>query len=305
MSVPSPTRAHLTAVLALVFNALVWGLSWWPFRELQAQGLHPLWATAFIYAGTAVLVAAVRPGALRELLSRPALWWIVLAAGGTNAAFNWGVSIGEVMRVVLLFYLMPLWTVLLARWLLNEPITAAALGRVVLAIGGAALVLGAAPAHAPADGRVVVHGWLPDLLGVVGGLCFAVNNVMLRRQRAASGEARALAMFTGGAVVASTLAALSAAGQVAGPVVPWPPGVAWAWLLPVAVLSLVFLASNLSLQHGATRLPANVTAVVMLAEVPFAALSSAWWGGEVMGPALWAGGALIVAAAVMAARRGD
>lgn len=305
MSLPLPTRQRLSAVLALVFNALVWGLSWWPFRELQALGLHPLWATAFIYAGTAVLVALVRPAALRELLSRPALWWIVLAAGGTNAAFNWGVSIGEVMRVVLLFYLMPLWTVLLARWLLHEPVTAAALGRVALAIGGAALVLGAAPAHAPADGRVVVHGWLPDLLGVAGGLCFAVNNVMLRRQREASGEARALAMFTGGAVVASTMAALSAAGQLPGPVVPWPPVAAWAWVVPVAVLSLVFLASNLSLQHGATRLPANVTAVVMLAEVPFAALSSAWWGGEVMGPALWAGGALIVAAAVMAARRGD
>jgi hypothetical protein len=27
----------------------VWGTSWWPFRWLQAAGLHPLWATALIY----------------------------------------------------------------------------------------------------------------------------------------------------------------------------------------------------------------------------------------------------------------
>ena len=35
--------------LALLFNALVWGLSWWPLRQLQAQGLHPLWATLLFF----------------------------------------------------------------------------------------------------------------------------------------------------------------------------------------------------------------------------------------------------------------
>ena len=38
--------AAIWPVLALTANAFVWGVSWWPFRALQAQGLHPLWATA-------------------------------------------------------------------------------------------------------------------------------------------------------------------------------------------------------------------------------------------------------------------
>ena len=33
---------RLLPVLALMFNAMVWGLSWWPFRRLEADGLHPL-----------------------------------------------------------------------------------------------------------------------------------------------------------------------------------------------------------------------------------------------------------------------
>jgi hypothetical protein len=37
-------------VLALVFNAFVWGVSWWPFRQLHGAGVHPLWATALMYA---------------------------------------------------------------------------------------------------------------------------------------------------------------------------------------------------------------------------------------------------------------
>ena len=41
-------RASRWAAAALVFNALVWGLSWWPLRQLQGYGLHPLWTTALV-----------------------------------------------------------------------------------------------------------------------------------------------------------------------------------------------------------------------------------------------------------------
>ena len=43
------TAAGVLPALALVFNAFVWGVSWWPFRVLQDHGLHPLWATALVY----------------------------------------------------------------------------------------------------------------------------------------------------------------------------------------------------------------------------------------------------------------
>ncbi len=36
-------------VLALLLNALAWGVAWWPFRQLQSLGLQPLWATASVY----------------------------------------------------------------------------------------------------------------------------------------------------------------------------------------------------------------------------------------------------------------
>jgi drug/metabolite transporter (DMT)-like permease len=110
-------RAHAAwlPAAALVLNAFTWGVSWWPFRQLQALGLHPLWATVVIYLLAVAVITAWRPGAWRELARTPALWVLVLASGTTNATFNWGVTVGDVVRVVLLFYLMPLWAVLLAR----------------------------------------------------------------------------------------------------------------------------------------------------------------------------------------------
>jgi len=49
------------AATALTLNALVWGVSWWPFRALQSHGLHPLWATAFIYLFALLCLGLVRP----------------------------------------------------------------------------------------------------------------------------------------------------------------------------------------------------------------------------------------------------
>lgn len=280
-------------VLCLVFNALVWGLAWWPLRRLQSLGLHPLWATVLVFVLAVGLIVALRPGALRQVLRTPALWVLVVASGTTNAAFNWAMVIGDVVRVVLLFYVMPLWAVLLARLLLGEALTRAAALRVALALSGAAVVLW------PEGGGWPLPATLADALGLIGGFSFALNNVMLRREAAQPEEGRALAMFGGGVIVAGALAGtLALQGTV-----PWPPAPAASWLGGVLALSLLFLASNLALQFGAARLPANVTAVVMLTEVVFAAASAHLLGGGAFTPSLWAGGALIIGAALLAARQ--
>jgi drug/metabolite transporter (DMT)-like permease len=279
-------------VAALMVNALTWGVSWWPLRQLEGAGLHPLWATVLIYTLAVALIAALRPAAIAHLAKTPVLWVLVLAAGTTNATFNWAVTIGDVVRVVLLFYLMPLWAVLLARLLLNERLTPLALARVGMALAGAAVVLW------PADGGFPVPQGLPDWLGLIGGFSFALNNVMLRREAHQPEAARALAMFFGGASVAGVLAVvLSAQGAV-----PLPPAPALGWMAGALALAVVFLCGNLALQYGASRLPANVTAVVMLTEVLFASVSAVLLGAGTVTPTLAIGGGLILGAALLSAR---
>lgn len=278
--------------LALLINALVWGVSWWPFRQLEARGLHPLWATVLIYMLAVVALTLWRRAAWGQLWRAPTLWVLVLAAGTTNATFNWGVTIGDVVRVVLLFYLMPLWAVLLARLLLREPLTAGAGLRVALALAGAAIVL------QPDGGGWPLPRTLAEWLGVVGGFSFALNNVMLRREAHQPDAARALAMFLGGALVAGGLAvALATQGKV--PALPAP---ALGWLAGSAAMGVAFLAGNLALQYGAARLPANVTAVVMVTEVLFAAGSAVALGAGTLTPPLLLGGSLIVGATLLSAR---
>lgn len=290
MSHSVPSRPPLAA-LALVCNAFIWGCSWYPFRALEGFGLHPLWTTVCVHSFSLIVIGCWRPSAFAAVARAPALWVLALAAGTTNAAFNWGVVAGDVVRVVLLFYLMPLWAVLLARWLLKEPLTVSAGLRVLLALAGAVVVLW------PADGGWPVPRSLPDLLGLVGGMGFALNNVMLRREAARPEVHRSLAMFIGGVSVSAVLATVFATvGAVA-----WPPAPSAAWVMLAAGMGTLFLVSNVALQYGAARLPTHVTSVVMLSEVLFASVSAVWLGSGALSAQLAAGGACIVAAALLAA----
>jgi drug/metabolite transporter (DMT)-like permease len=287
---PLPSGPPLVAVGALLVNALVWGLSWWPFRHLQEQGLHPLWSTALIYAAAVVCVLAWRPLAWRPLVHHRGLWLLLVAAGLTNVGFNWAVSIGDVVRVVLLFYLMPAWSIVLAWPLLGERPSRASLLRLLLALGGVAIVLKApdSPWPLPQSGA--------DWLAIGGGLSFALTNILLRRYGNSPSEGRMLAMFGGGALMASAAAALGMGLGVVG--VPALGAAGW----PVAVgLCLAFLVGNLALQYGAARLAASTTALVMLTEILFASVSSAWLGAAQIDARTLIGGALIIVAALLAA----
>ena len=283
-------RTAALAAGALVLNALVWGLSWWPFRQLQGYGLHPLWATAVMYLLISAGLLLVHFKAWRGLLACPPLWLLGVAAGLTNVGFNWAVTVGDVVRVVLLFYLMPAWSVLVAWLMLGEKPTAASLLRLALAMSGVLVVL-----KTPDVAWPVPQG-AADWLALGGGLSFAVTNALLRKYGHTASGARMLAMFGGSGLMATgaALAGMSLQG-VPGPALQ---GAG----LPVLIgLSLAFVASNAALQYGAAKLAAGTTAIVMLTEILFASASSAALGAAQFSPRTLLGGGLIVLAAVLAA----
>lgn len=281
--------------LALIFNAFVWGVSWFPFRQIEGHGLHPVWATCLVYAAIAIAMALLRRHLWAFFAQQPGLVLLGLAAGFTNVGFNWAVTQGDVVRVVLLFYLMPLWSVLLAWAFLGERPSLAALARVALALTGVMVVLKTPETDWP------VPSSLPDWLGVAAGFGFAVTNILLRRLRSAPGEARALAMFGGCALVAGVTAlAGTALGAIATPPLAAPAW--WGWAL---VLGTGFVFANVCLQYGAARLTAGAISVIMLSEVLFASTSSVALGAASMEARIWFGGALIVLAAVWSAFAGE
>lgn len=288
-----PMRSPLP-VLALLLNALIWGLSWWPFRAMHAAGLHPLWATAFMYALVLATLTVLRPGSWRLAMQYPVLLLLAASSGINNVAFNWAVTVGDVVRVILLFYLMPAWAVLLAWRILGERPSPLALARLALAFAGVVLVL--LPENRSASGLLRSLS-LPDGLAILGGFMFALTNVLLRRLQAVPGEARMLVMFAG----CMAMGLVSALVASSAGVVPGMPALDAGWLGIALGLSLLLMLGNWALQFGASRLPAGTTAVVMLSEVVFASVSSVLIAHEQLSARTLLGGACIMLAALLSA----
>jgi drug/metabolite transporter (DMT)-like permease len=278
-------RIPLPAAAALMTNAFLWGLSWIAFKFLQAHGLHPLWSNVIIFSVCVLLLIAMRPGALREMFGHRELLLVGITAGMTNASFNGAVAFGDVVRVVLLFYLMPVWAVILARLLLHEAITLRSLMRIALGLIGAMIVL-----YQPSIGLPLPRS-LPDWVAIVGGMSFALNNVMLRRLNGVSDAARGVAMLCGAALISAALGIVFASlGAMA-----WP-ALSMALLPTLTLWSGLFLIAIVCLQYGVSRLPANITAVIMLTEILVATVSSWALGAADIRLQDLIGGVLIISA---------
>jgi drug/metabolite transporter (DMT)-like permease len=279
---------HRWAVLGLLVNATVWGLSWIGFKSLNAQGLHPLWMTAVISGLACVVTLIAKPSACMQVMRSPALRLVLVAAGLTNICFNTAVTLGDVLRVTLLFYLMPVWAAMLAHYFLGERVNRLQALRLSVGLLGAMLVL-----WQPSMGFPLPSN-LADWLGIAGGFFFALNNVSLRKAQAASDNARALAMFMGGFVCSTGLAIVLASQSV----MPWPSVLSSVGAsnaaLELLLWSVLFLVANYGVQYGAARLPANLTALIMLSEIFIAGVSSAMLGASTIRWQELLGGLLIL-----------
>ena len=243
-----------------------------------------------IYFFAVICVTLIRPVAWQSLRKPSLLWLLLLASGLTNVGFNWAVTVGDVVRVVLLFYLMPGWVVLLAWPLLGEKPSAGSLFRLALAFAGVVIVLKTPGSPWP------VPESLADGLALMGGFSFALTNVLLRKLNHTPEESRMLSMFSGGAVMALVAAVI---GMNVGVVMPIP-ALAWPWVSVAVALGLAFLAGNLALQYGAARLRASTTSLIMLTEVVFASVSAMLLGAGELSVRTLVGGAFILLASLLA-----
>jgi len=269
----------------------VWGLIWYPYRVLQDAGISGVMATFLTYFLALLCGAFVLPRVWRErsTLGGWALL-LVLSAGWANLGYVLGMLQGEVMRVLLLFYLAPVWTVLFSFWLLGERLNRYGYAIVALSLGGAFIMLGR-----PGLGLPLPHN-PAEWLGLSAGMGFALSNVVSRRAGHLSVEVKSFSLWLGTVVL--TLPFLLWQGGLAAQVAT----ISAASGLLLALMGVVLCATSFAVQYGVTHLPANRAIVLFLSELVFAAISSSLLAHELLGVRDGLGALLIVAASLLSGR---
>jgi drug/metabolite transporter (DMT)-like permease len=279
---------RLLPVISLLVTASMWGLVWYPLRLLEAQGLSGLWTSLVSYA--AALLAGI--GWLWH--SAPSwrthglvLALMALAVGWCNVAFVLAVLDGTVVRVLLLFYLSPLWALVLGWIMLGENPGRGGLLVFFVAIIGAVTML-----WDPAIGLPWPRD-RADWLAVSSGFAFAFANVLVRHMPSVSVQSKAAADWLGVALVAVTWILLvgEPLPQVAGSV----------WLGALLLGWFGFMIMTVLVVYGVTHMPVHRSAVILLFELVVGAVSALLLTDEQVLPQEWLGGGLIVLAAYLAA----
>jgi len=272
-------------------GALVWGLIWYPFRELQEAGVSGALATLLTYLLAMLSGAFMLPRVWRERSTFG--WWavlLVLSAGWTNFGYVLAVLHGEVMRVLLLFYLAPLWTILFAYWLLDERLNRYGYLIILLSAGGAFIMLWEPQFGLPLPENTA------EWVGLSAGMGFALSNVVSRRAAQLSLQAKSYGVWLGTALLTAPL--LWWQGGLAGQVQAIG---AQAWL-SIGLLGIVLCGTSYAVQFALANLPANRAIILFLFELVVAALSSWFLAGEVMQLRDWLGALLIVSASLLSGK---
>jgi drug/metabolite transporter (DMT)-like permease len=283
MSTPSHTARSSLIVLA---TGTLWGLYWLPVRRLDTLGLPGARGTLAICA-MAVLLLSPFAWRARAALGRADRIGLASVALGGVAFMLYSVALlyGRVGIVVILFFLTPVWSTLIGRFLLGWPVHGMRIVALVVGLVGLLLTLGA-------SGDVPMPRGLGEWLGLISGILWSIATTGIRT-RSDTGAGATGFVFAAGAAISALIFAV-----ILAPLPPLTlPIEALGWI--TATAALWWGASMAALMWATARLEPARVGILLMAEVLVGAASAALIAGESLGALEMAGGALVILAGVL------
>ncbi len=274
-------------VLAALYAGVAFGVFWIPIRALEAAGLPGAWA-AMVF--TLLPVPFVLPLYWRHRAELcPANWKGIL--GGILGGLAFGLySLAflytDVVRVVMLFHLTPLWGFLLGRIVLGEIITPTRWLAVLLGLSGIAVIFGIGEG-------VPLPENIGDWIAFASGIAWAFASLLLLIDEDVSVAIHGTSFFTVSALF--TIIAVLLAGDATPDsasllaVLPWLLGVTLLLTIPAGFATI----------YGPTKLNPGVVALLFMAEIAIATITAAILTDETFGTREAIGVLLVLAAGLL------
>jgi drug/metabolite transporter (DMT)-like permease len=279
------TLQSVAASLAVALCGAMWGLYWLPLRYLQHVGLSGGWAT------TAFFIVAFPPAILLGVLARGEIKsqvrtfiWLALLNGLVFTLYSNAYAVTTVFNVLFLFYLSPIWSIVIARVWFGEKASPVRLGCVILGLSGLVIML----SHG--GGWSLPHN-VGDWMALASGILWAILAIRVRNNAEMGAAANSAAFFLGGIVLALPFAVLMEGTQL-----PTTDAIKAAWPLVLPIAWLFWLPSQFLLFWGVRRISPVRTGILLMTELISGVVSAAWLSGD---PITWqqgVGGALILLA---------
>lgn len=283
-------EAKLAPVIAGLLAGVGFGIFWMPLRAIGEAGFAPVWASSLVLLMPALCCLPFawanrqhyRNGG-RGLLGG-AMTGLALALYSSAFLYT------EVIRVVLLFYLMPIWGFFLGRIMLGEAVTWYRWLAVLSGLAGMVIIFSG-------GGGVPLPRNLGDWLALISGMAWAAGSTLMLLDRPVRPSFH-MVQFFGVAAILCTIVAIgaSASGQAN-----WPEMTALSpvliWLVPLSAFFL--LPVGYATVFAPTHLNPGVVGLLFMFEVAVAAITAAIWAGEPISAREWVGLVLVMGAGLI------
>ncbi len=279
------------AKLAAAYAGAVFGIYWIPIRALAANGFDGLWSTFVFVSVPALLLLPIALFRFKRYLNAPIRFHVAtLLAGFAFTLYAMSYLYTEVIRVALLFYLLPVWGFLLGWIFLGDRITAIRWFSMALGIGGMLVIFDIGVGFP-------VPRNIGDWMALVGGISWAVASLIILTERRVHPIEYGLGFFFWACLL--TVGYFIIAEPVESQVLPTWTAIESAapWILPVLIL--VVIPAGFATVYAPTKLNPGVAGLLFLTEISIASISAALWADEPFGTREILGVLLISSAAVL------
>ena len=282
-------KTETIASIGLVVGGALWGLYWLPLRALEDLGLPGGWAGLVVYGGAVLgMLALLATGRFPVPKIGGNLILCGLLTGAAFSCYSTSLTLTEVVRAILLFYLTPVWGTLLGLMFLGERLTLTRVLALLLAFAGLLVVLGAGD-------TVPLPRNMGDWLALMSGMFWALGSLRIYQSGNITPFDQVFAFVFGSFFVTSLTMLIApdlfATGGSAGHALRQLP---WGLLMALYVLPMLFLTI-----WPASLLTPGRVGVLLMSDVIVGVFSAAALAGEPFGWRETAGSILIIAAAVV------
>lgn len=282
-------RTTLLATAIVVLTGALWGLYWLPVRSLAETGLPGAWGTVAITAAAALLLSPRALVRRRQFARSDRVALASIALGGAAfALYSIGFVYGRVALIILLYFLTPVWSTLIGRYVMGWPTSRLRVVAILVGLAGLSVMLSA-------DGDLPVPRGAGEWMALIAGVLWSVATTGMRAKSDLEPVAAAFVFALGATVTALVLAPL---------LEPWPDdfhgaGLAGPLGLAFATGGIWWGMSIAGLMWAAVRLEPARVGILLMAEVVVGAGSAAVLAGEHLEPLEIFGGALVLCAGVL------
>jgi drug/metabolite transporter (DMT)-like permease len=276
------TTSFLASAIVLL-TGVFWGVYWIPVRALAERGLDGAWGTGAIALAAVLFLLPVVWARRVSLRGTDLVGAVSVALGGAAfALYSIGFLYGKVALVVLLWFFSPVWSVLIAKYILRWQVPRLRLVAIAVGLVGLVVMLGG-------DGSIPVPRSVGEWMAFIGGLIWAGATAGMRL-RSQLPPVPAAFLFALGAAATSFLLA-----PVLGPLPAIAPAdLAMVGMQAVATGVIWWGLSIAALMWATLRLDPARVGILLMPEVIIGSLTAAILAGESLTASEVIGGALVI-----------